>query len=192
MNVTRPFRLIGGIFAATSFLLLGVAAWSAHRQYTVITTWPAVDATVLDSRVTHETGMSTGNSSQDTTMYKTEIEFQYRVGGKDYTTPSESNYSSSSYAEMKRNADAFPPGSVRRILYNPSDPNDITFSAGYTFGFFFLPVLFTGMGLLFAVMGLAFFKVAAYNQPLTCRVCGQPVQRNQKFCGNCANPVAPF
>ena len=55
---------------------------------------------------------------------------------------------------MKRKADAYPPGSRHIIKYDPHDPNDIRFTAGYTAGFFFLPLIFGGLGVVFAGAGV--------------------------------------
>ncbi len=86
-------------------------------------------------------------------MYQAEIEFRYTVDGKEYTTPSSSPYRSSSYAEIKQKAKTYARGTTHPIRYNPADPNDIRFDAGCNFGFFFLPVMFGGMAIIFGGVG---------------------------------------
>jgi len=111
------------------------------------------------------------------------------VEGREFTTPSSSDYASSSYSEMKRKADAFPPGSVHTIKYNPADPNDVRHTAGYTFGFFFLPVLFGGMGLVFGGIGTVLLKVSGRAKVRLCPACRREVEKGQRFCPQCATPL---
>lgn len=126
-------RLVGGIFAIIGVVLLGIGAWIGNRQYTILQTWPIVQAEVSKSRVTR------GRDSEGTAMYGTEIEFRYTVEGKQYLTPSSSAYTTSSYRDMKRQADQYAPGTRHVIRYNPAEPDDIRFDAGFNFGFFLFP-----------------------------------------------------
>lgn len=113
----------------------------------------------------------------------------YTVDGKDYTTPSSSSYSSSSYTEMKRKVDTYAPGSRHPIRYNPADPNNMRFDVGYNFGFFFLPVLFGGMGIVFSALGVGLLFASRSVRELRCPACGRPVEKGQNFCPNCAAPL---
>ena len=190
MTDQAAFRLVGGIFASVGVAMLAAGIWLANEQVKIIKTWPVIDATVTKSNVTHYTKRDM-DRNVDTTMYKTEVEFRYRVEGREYRTPSQSDYASSSYVEMKRRADAFPPGSLRQIRYNPENPNDVRHTAGYTWGFFFGPLIFGCMGLLFAILGTVFLKVSGRMRVLRCRSCGEKVEKGQKFCPQCAAPVIP-
>lgn len=174
------FQLVGGIFAPIGLVLLGVAWFTGHRQYTILKSWPTVDAQVTESRVTR------GRDSEGHSMYSVEIQFRYTVNGKDFVTPSSLGYSSSDYTEMKGKADKYASGSRHPIRYNPGDPNDIRFDVGYNFGFFFLPVLLGGMGLIFAGVGVGLLVAARSVRTLVCPSCGQPVEKVQSFCPNCA------
>jgi len=182
-------RLVGGIFTLVGLVLLGVAGWAGNRQYTILKSWPTVEAVVTKSQVTHSQSHDIDRST-DTTMYEAAIEFRYTLNGKEYATPATSGYSSSSYTEMKRQADAYPPGTRHRVRYNPADPNDIRYNAGYTFGFFFLPVLLGGMGIVFGGLGVLFLYLSRSERVLLCPSCSQPVERNQRFCPNCVAPLS--
>lgn len=150
--------------------------------------WPTLEGEVIKSQVTHYDSQSSTRSGT-TTMYTTEIIFRYTLDGKDYVTPSTTGYSSSSYPEMKRKADSYPPGSRHVIRYNPQDPNDIRFNAGFNFGFFLLPLLMGGMGVVFTGFGIVFLYVSRKERPLLCLSCGQKVSKGQNFCPNCAAPL---
>ncbi len=177
----RTAILVGGIFFVVGLALLGGAVWSGDSQYAILKTWVKTDATVIESTLTK------GRDSQNSTMYGTEFEFRYTVNGKEYQTPASSSYQSSSYVEMKRKVDAFAQGTQHPILYNPADPNDIRFDAGYSFGFFLLPVILGGMGLVFTAVGggiwIGFRSPAA---GFLCPACHKPIERNQEFCPHCA------
>lgn len=178
------FKLVGGIFFAVGLGLL-VGAWvSGNRQYTILKSWPSTDAEVVRSRVISY------RDREGTTLHRAAIDFRYAVNGKEYTTAASSNYSSSSYPEMKRKVDRYAPGTRQPIKYNPADPGDLRFDVGYSFGFFFLPVLLGGMGIVFAGLGGTFLMVARKVRSLLCPSCGQTIQRTQNFCPNCAAPIA--
>ena len=178
-------KLVGGIFTVVGLALLGTGWWAGNRQYTILKSWPTLEAEVTNSRVTHHVSHDSRRST-DTTMYEAEIEFRYTVDGRQFTTPSTPGYSTSSYSEMKRMADTYTPGTRHTIRYNPANPNDIRFNAGYNFGFFMLPVVFGGMGVVFTGLGIGLLVAPRSGQSLQCPACGQAVEQGQKFCPNCA------
>ncbi len=183
MGNTNALTLVSATFALCGVAMLGVAAWAGNRQYTIIRTWPEVEATVTRSQVLHGS-----DAEDDTTMYRAEVEFRYVANGREYVTPSQTDYSSSSYPEMKNRVDAFPPGTRHRIKYNPGDPGDIRFTAGYNFGFFFLPTIFGGLGLLFTGIGLPLWWAGQPRNMVLCDGCGAALRRGDRFCPNCSAP----
>ncbi len=182
-------KLVCLIFGGVGLGLLAGAGWTGNRQYTIMTQWPTVDAEVVTSQVTHHQSQSSrGSTTSD--MYTAEIVFRYSLSGQEYTTHSTTGYSSSSYTEMKRKVDSYPAGSRHLIRYNPLDPDDIRFNAGFNFGFFFLPLLLGGMGIVFTGFGIGFLYAVRKERPLLCASCGQTVLKGQNFCPNCAAPLA--
>ena len=179
-NAVRP---VGSIFTAVGLILLAVGGWLGNRQYAILTAWPTVEATVTRSRVVRYYG-------RHGATYQAEMQFRYTVDGKTFDTPSGPGYSTSNYLGMKRMADRFAPGTRHPIRYNPADPNDIRMNAGYTFGFFFLPTLFAGLGVLFSGLGITLLLASGSIQPLLCPACGQTVEPGQRFCPNCAAPLS--
>ena len=142
-------RMLSWVFISIGVVLLACAAWAGYRQYTILTRWPTVDAEVLSSRVIQ------GHDDEGTAMYSASVQFRYAVDGKEYVTPSSSGVRTSSYPSVKREVDKFAPGTRHAIRYNPVDPNDVTFEAGYNLSFFFLPVLLGFLGIVFSGIGAA-------------------------------------
>ncbi|MEZ0373492.1 MAG: DUF3592 domain-containing protein, partial [Candidatus Sericytochromatia bacterium] len=87
------------------------------------------------------------------TNYGAEISFAYQAGGQPYTVSVASAYQTSVYTWMQELVEAFPAGSVRPIRYNPANPQQVVYDAGYTWGFFLTPLIFGLLGLVFACIG---------------------------------------
>jgi hypothetical protein len=178
----KVFKLVGAIFTLVGVILLSVGGWTGNQQYTILNSWPTVEAEVTQSHVT------TGRDSEGTTMYGTQLEFRYTVNAKEFTTPASSSYRSSSYTQMKHKADQYTPGTRHTIRYNPTNPDDIHFDVGYNFGFFFLPVLLGGMGVVFAGLGITFLYVSRRQRVFECPACGCRMERSQDICPSCHAP----
>ncbi len=179
----RTAGIVGGVFFVVGLGLLTGGGFSARSQYNILKNWPKVDARVTKSKVT------TGRD-QDTTMYGTQFEFRYTVNGKEYLTPAFSSYKSSSYVEMKRKADLFAPGTQHTLLYDPVEPSDIRYDAGYNFSFFLVSTILGGMGIVFTGVGaLVWFLFRSAGVALLCPSCSRPIEVGQEFCPHCANPL---
>lgn len=178
------FKLVGTIFFCVGLILLGVGAWSGHRQYTILKSWPEVQGEVVNSQLVHY------RDSEGDSMYKAAIDFRYTVNEQEYTVPSSSSHSSSSYNDMKGKVDTYAPGTRHPVRYNPADPRDMRFDVGYNFGFFFLPVLLGGMGIVFTGVSIALLFASRPERALACPSCGQPVAQGQSFCPSCAAPLS--
>lgn len=173
------FKLVGAVFTLAGAIMLSVAGWTGNQQYTILKTWPTAEAEVTESRVT------TGRDSDGTTMYGAQMEFRYTVNGKEYVTPAASSCRTSSYTEMKRKANHYAPGTRHPIRCNPGNPDDIRFDVGYSFGFFFLPMLLGGMGVIFAGLGVTFLYVSRRQRGVECPTCGYRLEKGQDMCPQC-------
>jgi hypothetical protein len=72
------------------------------------------------------------------------------------------------------------------LLYNPADPAEIEYNAGYNFEFFGIPLFCGGMGLIFALVGVASFRKREANR---CPACAQFIAPGQTSCPNCGAPL---
>jgi hypothetical protein len=181
----RVLVMVGRVFAAVGLALLISSVWFARNQQRIIQTWRRAEAQVVRSRVTSSTSYER-NRGANVTTYLAVIEFHYNVDGKFFDTPASSRISTSNYASVKRQVDTYAPGTFHTILYNPKDPNDIRFDAGYTWGFFFLPLLFGGMGVIFGGVGFTLSFLSRSVPVVRCTSCGAIAETRQKFCSNCA------
>jgi len=183
---------VGSIFAVCGLILLAVGGEAGRRKYSILKSWPTVEAEVAKSRVTHYADIRTdrfGRVRRGRTMYQAKIDFQYTVRDKPFVTPSTTSYATTDYVAMKLVADNYAPGTRHIIRYNPADPNDIRFDAGYNFGFFVVPLVLGGMGAIFSGLGVGLLVSSRSVQSLRCPSCGQRLAGGQNFCPNCATPV---
>jgi hypothetical protein len=172
-------------------LLTGAYFLGSHR-YTIVKKWPTVDAEVTHSEVTHHQE-TIGTHNRLTTVYQAQIDFRYTLGGKSYTSPTGSDYSTSNFAEMKLKVDTYAPGTHHPIRYNPENPNDISYDAGFTFGFFLAPLVLGIVGLGFTLVGAAVFYggMALGRAKVRCPSCGEMFRYTEPVCPNCGAAYAP-
>ncbi|MDR3674973.1 MAG: DUF3592 domain-containing protein [Acidobacteriota bacterium] len=190
--VSLILKVVGALPLLIGLGLLAGAWFTGNRQNTILKTWPTVDAEVARSELTsHQHQFD--NDASSTTVYEAHIDFGYTVGGKQYTTPSGSGYFTSDYAEMKQKVDTYAPGTRHPIRYNPANPNDIRFDAGYTFGFFLGPLILAVVGLMLAGTGAALFFTgwAIGRAKALCPSCGQKFRHTEPSCPNCGAALSP-
>ncbi len=149
-NHSRGDIVFNGSITALGLLLLGGVWWMGNSRYTILKSWPAVDAQVTKSKVT---------SNED--VYHTNIEFRFEADGKQFTASSSDSSDNESAAQMI--ADTYAPGTRHTIRYNPANPNDIRFNAGYTPEFFVVPLVLGIPGVFLTLGGLRRLCASLYS-----------------------------
>jgi len=155
----RVFIRIQGFVTALGLLLLGWALWKANS----LKSWPEVEAEVTKcqvsgpSRFSGETLVIPGLTGSHKTVYFTTVEFRFAAAGKQFTASSSDQ--SDDRGGANKTARGFAPGTRHTIRYNPANPNEIRFNAGYfnvvyTVIFFMNPIFFGLFGLGLAGCGL--------------------------------------
>jgi Protein of unknown function (DUF3592) len=156
----RVFIRIQGFVTALGLLLLGWALWKANS----LKSWPAVEAEVTKSEVSGPSSHSSsgtlvapGLTGSHKTVYSTKVEFRFAAAGKQFTASSSDE--SDDRGGANQTARGFVPGTRHTIRYNPANPNEIRFNAGYfnvvyTVMFFENPIFFGLLGLVLAGNGL--------------------------------------
>lgn len=173
-------KLLAGMFLFVGLAFLAVAGWFGERRLTVMNSWPTVDAQVVESQVIRY------QDSEGSTLYKAQFRFRYTVDGREYDTLTDNGYGTSFRSWMQSKVDRLPPGSRHPLHYNPADPADIEYNAGYNFEFFGIPLFCAGMGLIFALVGVAAFRRRDTDR---CPACSQYITPGQSSCPNCGVPL---
>lgn len=184
--VSLGLKIFGSIPLLVGLCFLAGAGFTGHSRYTIINKWPTVDADVVRSQLaSHQ--QTFANDTRPTTVYQALIDFHYTLGGKEYTVPTGADYSDSSYADMKQKVDTFAAGTHHAVRYNPVNPNDIRPDAGYTLGFFVLPLILAAVGLGVAGFGALLFAVGwgIGKAQTRCPSCGVTVGRSDGYCPAC-------
>jgi hypothetical protein len=152
MGDPRIETIIFAAFLVAGLGLLGGAGYSGYRRYTILKSWPSVEALVLDSELYRHRNDFMRKSGRT-------VLFGYTVNGEEYKSFVSSPYVSRSYKVQQEFAEKYAPGSRHSIRYNPENPNDIRFEVGYGIRFFFWPVLLGFMGVVFSGLGVVMMLV---------------------------------
>ena len=128
-----PF-LAGGVF------LVGKGI-SNIRQAGASANWPKTESIVARSSTTSSTSTDFSNRTTNTS-YSADLEFKYRVGGKDYATSirhfgQTDGSTDSSEAELLRLR--YPAGTRVTVSYDPADPSIAAAEPGYQSDLLWLP-----------------------------------------------------
>lgn len=180
---TAPPKWFGAIFALVGVGALAGSWFLLEKQLTILREWPTVHAEVLQSEVT-----SHRDSDDNSTTYGVRVEFRFALNGKEYKASADRGYTSSSLSSMRGMADRFSPGSHHPIRYNPVQPTDIHFNAGYSLEFFGVPVFVSVFGFVFLLIGG--FIIKGKRHPYApdaslCPTCSAPAPPGEKFCPKC-------
>ena len=182
--------IVGGVFTAVGLAALGFGVWAATRDWTVIRTWPEVEAQVINSALVRS------RSINGDFRYRVRADFRYIFGGAEFTSPgSNSGFDWNNYSYVRRKADLYAPDTQHPIRVNPADPKDIRFDVGYTLDFFSTGLFLSVFGLIFATVGLGIL-LAAVRKSRLCASCKMPIAKAYRFCPHCAvaqnlTPLAP-
>ncbi len=152
MGDTTIETMVFAAFLVVGLGLLGGAGYSGYRRYTILKTWPSVEAVVLDSELYRHRNDFMKKSGRT-------VLFGYTVNGKEYKSLLSSSVVSRSYKAEQKYAEKYAPGSRHALRFDPENPTNTGFEVGYNVRFFFLPVLLGFMGLVFSGLGLVFMLV---------------------------------
>ena len=169
-------------------MLVG-AVWTGRDRLAVLHSWPTAEATVVSSEITrHE------DRDDHSTTYGVKIVFHFQVEGKEITATSTVGYTTSAHSVMQGFADKFSPSTSHSIRFNPAAPGEVYFNAGWNFGYFGVPLFLTGMGMVFACVGVVMFRRGAKASPYSqqgrgeltlCPSCGKELWAGMDKCPVC-------
>jgi hypothetical protein len=120
----------------------------SYSRYTILKTWPTVDAQVTGNRVRRHV-VSGGRKNPDAIYFEVTVDFRYSVGGWELVSGWSEDFDSFKGAQDE--LATYVPGSRREIRYNPRNLNDIRFNAHRIF---VESMVFGGAGVIFSALGL--------------------------------------
>jgi hypothetical protein len=162
----------GGIVAVLFFGVFFAAGCGMLYYFAVLTLWGVYSASswqptpceIVSSQLKESQG-------DDSTTYRIEIKYKYKVAGREYQSDRYKFFgiSSNTGVESKRQAvRKHPPGKKTTCFVNPQDPNDAVIERGLTWdmlwGLFGVPFFIIGAGGLAVTFGLVKWNKAKPGQ----------------------------
>ena len=141
-------RLAAFLLALGSSGLAVLAGYAFYREYSILKTWPVVQAEVVSSKL-HDFRARRGGVTYDVLVY-----FRFTVGAEPHMTYRRSNHFSSDPAKMQPLLAKYAKGTRHPIRYNPSNPRQIDFDTAYDFDTFVVTFIAGGFSLLFFAFGI--------------------------------------
>jgi hypothetical protein len=138
---------MGRILWILGTLVLGVAAFAGRDQIIVLTSWAKADGQVTASEIMRYF------SPKSKPVYRLRVTLQYQAEGVPHFAVSSSSMGSSDLASVSRKVARYSVGSHHSIYYDPNNPVDMHFDAGYNLEYLAIPLIIGTAGLLFVVAG---------------------------------------
>lgn len=153
MSIFLP-TLFSLVFIGIGVAILGYArSMSAKAKESL--SWPSTDGEISHSAVLYQT--STNPSTGNTSTYKPDIAYRYKVHDRSYSSSRIALMDLASSPRYAQNiVDRYPDNSSVQVYYNPANPAEAVLEPGESSG---LSVLYIA-GWLFAVAGI-FFLIAS-------------------------------
>ena len=138
---------MGRILWILGTVVLGVAAFSGRDQIIILSSWAKADGQVTGSEIVRHF------SPKSKPVYRLRVTFQYQADGVPHFAVSSSSLGSNELATVTRKMARFPVGSHHSLYYDPANPTDMRFDAGYNVDFLAQPLIIATAGLLFVIAG---------------------------------------
>ena len=138
---------MGRILWILGTVVLGVVAFSGGDQIIILSSWAKADGQVTGSEIVRHF------SPKSKPVYRLRVTFQYQADGVPHFAVSSSSLGSNELATVTRKMARFPVGSHHSLYYDPANPTDMRFDAGYNVDFLAQPLIIATAGLLFVIAG---------------------------------------
>jgi hypothetical protein len=144
-------RPVGRVLWILGTLVLGIAVFLGRQQIIILSSWTKVDGEVTTSEIVRHF------VPKSKPIYRLRVTFQYPVNNVAQFAVSSSSLGSTDMAPVSRKAALFPVGSHHPIRYDPANPTEMRWDAGYNVEFLAVPLIVAGAGVLFIAAGVAFW-----------------------------------
>jgi hypothetical protein len=163
--IARSHRQLDGgrLLWILGTLVVSGAMFSAHNEITVLTSWAKADGQVTGSEIVRYF------SPKSKPVYRLRVTFQFQADGVPQFAVSSSSMSSSDLASVSRKVARYPVGSHHEILYDPANPVNMHFDAGYNVDYLAQPLMIAAVGLLLVLAGTVVRFLSRRAQPSALR-----------------------
>lgn len=140
--------------------VLGGAGWVGREPYRIWRTWPTVEAEATRGDIASDYERHVVRKGYYT-VYRAQVEFRYRFGGKEHVAwSSTSSTSASSKKIWRKLATTYAPGRRLRIHYNPANPAEIRLDLFRDSDDLWMFVALLGLGFVFCAAGFNALRLA--------------------------------
>lgn len=179
MPAKTPTTFVGGLLTVFGVAFLAPGVWLLRDHVRILKTWPEVEAQGAGAEVVSFRG-------KNQTNYRVRYTLRYQLQGRDYRIPLSTSTSFATQSGAQEVADQYREGTRHRIRYDAATPYEVKENVGWNAGFFFLPLLFSGLGLLMLGIGVALWVWGWRQGPgPQCPACGAAVSAYARFCSQC-------
>ncbi len=144
-------------------LVLSAATFSAREQITVLSSWTKTDGQVAGSEIVRRFSPKNG------TDYRIRVTFEFQADGVPHYAVASSSLGSSDLATASRKVVSYQAGSHHKIYYDPANPVDMRFDAGYSLDYLAKPLIIATAGILFVIAGTAVRFLTRRSRPAALR-----------------------
>jgi hypothetical protein len=145
---------MGRVLWILGTVVLGIAVFLGRNQIVVLSTWAKADGEVTASEIVRYF------NPKSKPVYRLRVTFQFPVNNVAQFAVSSSSLGSTELAPVNRKAALFPVGSHHAIRYDPANPTEMRWDAGYNVDFLAVPLIVGGAGLLCVAAGGVFWLAA--------------------------------
>ncbi len=174
-----PTTFVGGFLTVFGVAFLAPGIWLLRDHVRILRTWPEVEAQGAGAEVVSFRG-------KNQTNYRAQYALRYQVEGREYRIPLATKTSYGTRSGAQEAADRYREGTRHRIRYDAAAPYEVRENVGWNAGFFLLPLIFGGLGLVMLGIGLAVWVWGWRQGPgPQCGACGAAVAAYARFCPQC-------
>ena len=144
-------------------LVISAATFAAREQITVLSSWAQADGQVASSEIVRR--FSPKNGAE----YRIRVTLEFQADGVPHYAVASSSLASSDLATASRKVTAYPAGSHHRIYYDPANPVDMRFDAGYNLDYLAKPLIIASGGFLLVIAGTVVRFLTRRSRPAALR-----------------------
>jgi hypothetical protein len=137
---TITFKALGLPVVFVGLVLFGLAGWFAWSQWVKVARWPRANAILM---------------SKEISSVGARLVFQYEAKGQRFTGL---GFRFGSEETVRNALEAYDPGTIQKISYDPEDPTQVETILSYSWELFIGSISAAVFGIFFVVGGVAVYR----------------------------------